>query len=235
MANGERSRDVAARYPGIVRRVLVKPGDSVKEGAVLAVVQSNESLQDYPLKAPIAGVVTARNTNPGEQTADRGLFMVTDLSTVWVELAVFPRDVAKVHVGQKARVRSADGGITAEGAVIYVAPVGNQASQARTVRVLLDNASGQWAPGLYVTADIALAETDVPVAIRNQAVQTLEGKDTVFVRTTKGFQPRPVHLGRRDATHSEVLEGLRPGETYATENSFILKAELGKGEAEHED
>ena len=103
----ERVREMAARYPGAIRDVARKIGDAVRQGETLATVESNESLQTYAVVAPLAGVITARNANPGEQTGDKALFTVADLSTVWVELSMFPRDVGKVRPGQTVRVRSA--------------------------------------------------------------------------------------------------------------------------------
>lgn len=232
--NAERVREVIARYPGVIRTVTKQVGDAVRQGETLATVESDESLETYAVVAPIAGVVTARSANPGEQTADKVLFTVADLSSVWVELSLFPRDLAKVRLGQLVRVSNSDAGITAEGKITYVAPLGTAASQTLTARVLLDNAERRWAPGLYVTAEVVLSETKVAVAVRNQALQTLEGRTVVFARTDDGFEPRAVRAGRADSEHSELLDGLTAGESYASRNSFILKAEIGKGEAEHE-
>ena len=233
--NAERMRDVAARFPGVVRGVNKKIGDTVKQGETLALVEGNESLQTYPVAAPLSGVVTARNANTGEQTGEKVLFSVADLTTVWVELSLFPRDASKVRLGQAVRVTSSDGATKGEGSVSYIAPVGTAASQTRTARVLLDNKDGQWAPGLYVSAAVALSEVQVPLAVRADAIQIVEEKESVFVRSKDGFEPRAVRLGRTDEEFAEVLDGLKPGEVYATHNSFVLKAELGKGEAAHED
>ena len=117
--------------------------------------------------------------------------------------------------------------------MVYVAPFGQAANQTLTARVLVDNAERRWAPGLYVSADVTLAETPVPLAIRKEAVQNVEGVDVVFVQVVEGLAPRELKLGRSDGEFSEVLEGLAAGESYAAANSFILKAELGKGSAEH--
>jgi cobalt-zinc-cadmium efflux system membrane fusion protein len=232
--NAERVRDVSARYAGTIRRVDKKIGDQVRQGETLATVESNESLQTYAIVAPLAGVVTARNANPGEQTSDKSLFTVADLSTVWIELSLFPRDVAKVRVGQSVRVKSTDAGLSANGTMAYVAPFGSSANQTLTARVILNNAEHRWAPGLYVNADVTLSEQSVALAIRNDAVQTIEGKSVVFVQHDDGFEPHAVRLGRSDGEFSEVLEGPEAGQTYATANSFVLKAELTKGEASHE-
>ncbi len=231
--NAERVREVTARFPGVIRSVVKSVGDSVRQGETLATVESNESLQTYSVVAPLTGVVTRRSANPGEHAGDQPLFTVADLGTVWVELSLFPRDLAKVRVGQSVRVRNSGAGRTAQGKVVYVAPFGSSTNQTLTARVLLENTQGHWPPGLYVTADVTLASASAPLAVSSEALQTLDERTVVFVRGEKGFEPRAVELGRSDGDVVEVLAGLEPGEIYATRNSFILKAELGKGEAEH--
>ena len=232
--NAEHVREVAARYPGTIRSIARKVGDPVKQGEALATIESNESLQTYTLSAPLAGVVTARTANPGEQTGDKSLFTVADLASVWVEISLFPRDTGKVRVGQSVRVKSDEAGLSGEGQVIYVSPIGSTSSQTLSARVQLDNADRQWAPGLYVTAEVSLTEVEVPIAISTQALQTLEGRTVVFAQEKQQFVPRELKLGRTDGMYQEVLDGIAAGESYVTRNSFILKAELGKGEAEHE-
>jgi len=233
--NAERVLEVAARFPGVIHSVRKRVGDSVRRGETLATVESNESLQTYAVAAPIDGVVTHRNANEGGQASDGALFTVADLSTVWVELSVFPRDVAKVKVGQVVRVKSTDTGLSAEGKVVYVAPFGSSASQTLTARVQLPNHDQKWPPGLYVNAEVVLSRTTIPLTVQSQALQTLEGRNVIFVKGEKGFEARDVSMGRTDGEIIEILAGINAGESYATHNSFILKAELRKGEAAHED
>lgn len=232
--NAERVRDITPRFPGVIRSVARRPGDTVRAGETLATVESDESLQTYSITAPLAGVVIARDANPGEQTGDRVLFTVADLGTVWVEVALFPRDRARVRAGQRVRVRSGGTGQEADGEVAWVAPFGSTANQTVTARVLLDNRDGHWSPGLYVTAEVLLAETPVPVAVRNEALQVLDRATVVFAGTSDGFRPRAVSTGREDGEATEITGGLEAGTRYVARNSFILKAELGKGEAAHE-
>lgn len=231
--NAERVFAVSARFPGLIRAVPRKIGDTVREGSVLATIESNESLRTYDITAPISGVITARDANVGEQSGDRTLFTVADLSTVWVEVSVFPRDATKVKTGQRVRIRGSEGGISGEGQVVYVAPFGTSTSQTLTARVLLQNQDRRWAPGLYVVAEVVLAERPVTVAIKNDAVQTVEDETVVFVRSEHGFESRAVSLGQADSEFTEIVSGLQAGDAYVAQNSFILKAELGKGEAEH--
>jgi cobalt-zinc-cadmium efflux system membrane fusion protein len=233
--NAEHVREITPRFPGVIRSVTKRLGDAVRQGETLATVESNESLQTYALTAPLSGVVTARNANPGEQTGERALFTVADLSTVWVEVSLFPRDRSRVRVGQSVGVKSGETGHAADGKVVYVAPFGSASNQTLTARVLLDNTEGLWAPGLYVTVDVTLAETQVAVAVRNVALQTLDERTVVFTQGPEGFRPQPVEVGRSDDEATEIHSGLKAGDRYVADNSFILKAELGKGEAGDDD
>jgi cobalt-zinc-cadmium efflux system membrane fusion protein len=72
------------------------------------------------------------------------------------------------------------------------------------------------------------------IVVPRTAIQLVARAPVVFVETAGGFEPRPVMIGRGGDTHVEVLDGLRPGERFVATNSFLLKAELGKSEAEHE-
>ncbi len=232
--NAERVRDVGARFPGVILSVSKAAGQEVRLGEPLATIESNESLQTYTVVAPLSGTVIARNANPGEQSGEKVLFTVADLSTVWVELSLFPKDMTRIAVGQAVDVRTSDDGMSAEGKIAYVAPFSTSANQTLTARVLLPNAQRRWAPGLYVTAEITLSKSEVPVAVRSDALQTWKGTTVVFVRNEDRITPQPVTTGRTDPQFTEIEAGLASGATYAAANSFILKAELGKGSAAHD-
>ena len=233
MPNAERVQSVGARFDGVIRTVTKKIGDVVKKGETLLTVESNESSKTYSVVSSQDGVITERNANVGEQTADKTLFVVADFSTVWIELSLFPSDIAKVNVGQRALIKSNNTTLTTEGEVIYVAPFGSHANQTVTARVLLENPNRRWLPGLFISGELTLSETPVTLAVRNESVQMMEERSVVFVKGEEGFEPRPVTLGRTDGEVSEVLAGLQEDETYVTRNSFILKSELGKEGAEH--
>lgn len=231
--NAERVQSVQARFNGMIREVNKSMGDRVRKGETLLSVEANESLKTYAIVSALNGVITQRNANAGELTTDTPLLVVQDLSTVWVELSIFPRDVALVELGQRVRIVSLDSSQSAEGKIIYIAPLGQSANQAITARALIDNPNGIWKPGLFVNAQITRAEIAAPVVIRNEALQIVEDKPVVFVQSEEGFEPRVVTLGRSDGELSEVLAGLSVDEVYASKNSFTLKSELGKEGAEH--
>ena len=233
VTNAERVQSVTARFDGVITQVTKRLGDPVQEGETLAKVESNESLKTYSVKSSIAGILIERNANVGEQTADAPLFKVADFSTVWVDLSLFPSDIVKVRIGQQARIKCTAADVNAEGEVIYIAPFGNNANQTTKVRVLLENPERLLIPGHFITAEITLSEVSVPVAVRSEAIQIVNEHSVVFVQGEEGFEPREISLGRTDGEFIEVLAGLKAGETYVTKNSFILKSELGKEDAEH--
>ena len=231
--NAERVQSVTARFDGVIRKISKRIGDPVRKGETLLTVEANESLKAYSVVSALNGVVTERNANPGEKTGDAPLLVVQDFSTVWVELSIFSKDVDQVELGQKVRILSLDSNQVAEGNIIYIAPFGQGGNQAITARALVDNPNGTWKPGLFVNAQIIRAEIFAPVVVRNEALQIVEDHTVVFVQGEAGFEPRTVTLGRSDGELSEVVAGLSPDEVYVSKNSFILKSELGKEDAEH--
>lgn len=233
-ANAERVRQVSARYPGIIRSVKRQIGDRVGAGDVLATIESNESLQTYALTAPIAGVVTERMANVGENTGDAALFVITDLRSVWAELSVFPRDRGRLAVGQAVQVKAADSELSAAGKVTYVSPVGGT-GQPLVARVVLDNGKGLWTPGMFVNGEVTVGQRKVPLAVPLTAVQSLRDWKVVFANVGDTYEARPLELGRDDGEWVEVMGGhLAAGDTYVAANSFLVKADIEKSGASHD-
>jgi cobalt-zinc-cadmium efflux system membrane fusion protein len=109
-----------------------------------------------------------------------------------------------------------------------------ESTRTGVARMVLPNPDRLWQPGLFVTAHITISEERVPVAVPDGAIQTVEGREVVFVRRMNEFTARPIVTGRRGADLIEVVEGLASGEDYVAAGSFIFKAEFGKSEAGHE-
>jgi cobalt-zinc-cadmium efflux system membrane fusion protein len=229
-----RLRTVSARFPGIVREVRRNLGDRVRAGETLALVESNESLQTYPVPAPIAGVILSRSVNPGEIVGDESLLTIADLSTVVAELAVFRRDLRRVRVGQPVRVKADEGGIDGSGSVTFISPMGSGESQSVKLRVELDNRDGRWQPGMFVIGEVKIVAAEVPVAVARSALQKLRDWDVVFANVGDAYEPKMLELGRMDRDYAEVKTGIGAGDRYVVANSFLIKAEIGKAGAGHE-
>lgn len=183
--------------------------------------------------APISGRITARPVVLGQTVAaDAELFRVSNLSRVAVTVSLSPTDAARVRVGTPVEVNS--GGRRSTARVNFVSPVLDETTRLVTVIALIDNSAGQWRVGEPVTALVGVpADDGAAVTIPSAAVQTVEDRQTVFIRTPTGFRAKPVTLGTRGAGTVSVTNGLKGGEEIAGQGSFTLKAELAKGEAEH--
>ena len=226
---------IASRFSGVIREVKKDIGETVAAGDVLAIVESNQNLQKFEVRALKAGIITDRHATIGESIKeDDALFIVMDLSELWADFTIFQRDVAKVKIGQEISVYVSGRTEPFRSKLSFISPIVDDTTQSRTARAVINNPDNTLAPGAFVTGLIATANFQVPVAVTYEGLQTIEGKSIVFVKDDDGFESREVSLGRSDGTYSEVLSGIKVGEKYAATNSFILKAELGKSEAEHE-
>jgi cobalt-zinc-cadmium efflux system membrane fusion protein len=201
--------------------------------------QPVETLRRQELRSPIAGRVAERRVELGSLVGREGLeselFVIVNLSVVWAELAVPPSDLAAMHEGQQITIAEGTGGERSPATIMFVSPLLDKDTRAARVVASVDNATLKWRPGSFVTAEIPTDETPVAIAVPKTALQSLKGDTVVFVRTAEGFEARKVSVGRQDAHLAEVTSGLTAGERVATANSFILKADLGKAEVEHED
>lgn len=233
-ANADRIAHLAPRFAGIAREVRRRIGDSVRAGDVLAVIES-ENLAPYELRTAIDGVVIDRHVAPGEAVGpDEAAFIVADLSSVWVDLAVYQGALPFVHAGQTVSLVASRGALRADAKVSYVAPVVDQATRTAVARAELANPEGAWRPGLYVTAFVS-DPIPVGVVVEQDALQYLGGRPVVFVAEGGHFRAREVVPGRKGRTMLEIAGGLAPGERYANVRSFLLKAEIAKGEGGHGD
>jgi cobalt-zinc-cadmium efflux system membrane fusion protein len=197
--------------------------------------QEATGLERYDIKAPISGRIVEQLVDIGTPMGAEGqvheLYAIADLSKVWVELTVSPQDLPLIREGQHLTI---EGVGKSDGTIIFTSPVLNQDTRSARVIASVDNADGAWRPGSFVTADIAVSETKADLVIPKAALQTIEGSTRVFVRTPDGFESRQVTIGDDDDKVVEVISGLKAGEPIAVANTFLLKAELGKSEAEHD-
>lgn len=225
---------VRARFPGLIHSVGPALGEQVSAGQTVAVIEGNDSLQRYSVEAPITGTVVERHANAGEYAGDNELLTIANYSRLWVSLNVFPQDAARIKPGQAVRVRA--GEREADSRIAFLNP-GTGSRPNVMARLPLDNHNGRWTPGLLVEAEVIVSHEQVPLAVDNRAIQRVEGQTVVFRQEDDGFEVVPVSVMRSDAMHSEVSttggEGLRVGDRYAVQNSYLLKAELEKSGASH--
>lgn len=190
--------------------------------------QIEAELTIVPLFAPFAGFVVERHATQGERIGeDATAFVIADLSSVWLNISVYPKDLGRIRIGQEVMVDLSDGE-PARGKIRFIAP--NVGEETRTARALavLDNTAGRLRPGSFVTARIAVDSQSAQVRVPKTALQTHEGETVVFVATDEGFVPRPVRTGISNGDFVEIVDGLQKGERYAQTGAFTLKAQMAK-------
>jgi len=231
--NPERVRELRARFEGVVRSVHAEVGATVSKGEKLLTIESDESLNAYSITAPIGGVITQRDANPGEQTSGRLLMTITDNSSVWAELAVFPGDRAKVRVGSPVSIAAAAGGEPVAGEISTVEVLA-RADQTVVARAVLENPDGELLPGTFVRAEITTGEHAVPLAVRREGLQAFRDFTVVYAQVGEEYEVRMLELGRQAGDWAEVLGGLEPGTRYVVSNSYLIKADIEKSGASHD-
>lgn len=186
------------------------------------------------LRAPFDGIVVQKHLALGEAVQDStNAFTVADLSTVWAEMNIPARELENVRVGEQATVRSGASGASAQGRIAYVGILIGEQTRTAPARVTLQNPQNAWRPGLFVNVEVTTGENQAPVTVNETAIQTQDGKSTVYLRVPGGFKAQPVELGRRSNGRIEIAKGMTAGQSYAGQGSFTVKAEQGKAEASH--
>lgn len=216
------------------------------QAAVDKLRESGEVNPRFDIVAPLAGQVVEREVTLGELVSreKESLLVLADMSTLWVLADVPESRLAEVAPGAKAWINAGSLDPTRHQArVSYIAPQVDPRTRTVAVRVAVQCEDGSLKPGMFVQVEVALHNPTQPapaavVAVPEEAVQTAEGKTVVFVpvpNEENTFVPRTVSVGKPVGGLVQVLAGLAEGQQFVATGSFILKAELGKGEAKDED
>ncbi len=226
----DRLAHIVPRFPGLVKEVRKKLGDTVEQGEVLAIVESNESLVPYEVRSLIKGKVIETHLTEGEVISDDDhAFVIADLSEVWANLSVYQKDLPFVRLGQTVEIDPGPQFPKTTGTISYISPTLDEHTRTATARVILPNPTGDLRPGLFITGRVVIEEDNVPVLVPKTALQTIDEQTVVFIRTEDGFKPQSVHVGKTNDANVEILAGLLPGQKYVTKGGFTIKAQLAKG------
>lgn len=231
--NANKTINIYPRYNGLIKSLTKQLGGKANQGELLSVIESNDTLQKYEVKAPFSGTIVKKFANIGEQVEIKEpIYQLSNLSTVWCDLSIYRKDARHIKKGQNVLVK--DGKVSDKSVISYVSPLGIEHNQTMLARVVLQNHSNQWLPGMYVEVYVDVSRKKVPVAVNQKAVHELEGNRVVFMRTKEGFKAVPCDVGLVGHDYAEVSGCLKPGQKYAANNSYLLKAHLGKEGASHE-
>ena len=231
----EGQSEVHARYPGRVVAMNVQLGQRVSRGQVLARVESSDSLQTYSVTAPISGMITAKNVNPGAITGNgEPMLTIGDPTRLHAEFFLYPRDAERVRVGQRVEITSLAGEHRALGVVEAVLPSSDPMSQTLVAHVDLPYQGGVWRPGLGVQGTVQVGQGEVPLAVQTRAIQPFRDFQVVYAKVGNTYEVRMLELGRRTDEWTEVLGGLEPGTEYVVDGAFLIRADIDKSGASHD-
>jgi len=219
---------VTPRFAGIAREARYRVGEYVNDGDVVAVIESNESLSPYSIKASISGWIIKRDVTPGEfVTEEHSIYIIADLSKVWVNLAVYPKDADRIRPGLTAHINAIGSKKQAEGIIDYVTPILDVDTRSMTARVVLPNPNNAWRPGTFVRARVVADPGEEGLVVEKSAVQVFDEEQVVFVADGPGrFKPVEVKTGDSNSHYIRILSGLELGTEYVSAGAFELKAKI---------
>ena len=226
--------EVGAKFPGRVVSASLNVGDRVRRGQVLARVESNESMQIYSVTAPISGVITERRTNPGDVSGSDPIYVIADPSRTTAAFPVFPRDMERVRAGAPVQLSLLEGNRTIGSTIRDFRPVADPMTGALVARAPLANRDGFWRPGMSVKGVLTVDQRQVPLAVKTEGLQAFRDFTVVFAKVGDTYEVRMLELGTRGPVWTEVKSGIKPGQSYVTKGSYVIKADIEKSGASHD-
>jgi multidrug efflux pump subunit AcrA (membrane-fusion protein) len=232
--NKNKTAVVSSPMEGKLLRWLVEPGQTVQRGEVLAQVENPQNLgRPIEIKSPIAGEIIERNgALGGPVTTSDSLFVVSDLDTVWANAEVREDMAGKIIKKLPAEIR-----VLAFPDEVFSGRIFNESarvqSDTRTISFYIEatNPDHKMRAGMFAYVALATGKIEDGLLVPEDALQTVRGQSVVFVRKEpEEFLMTEIRLGRKLGDSYEVLEGLEPGSSVATQGSFILKSEYLKSE-----
>jgi cobalt-zinc-cadmium efflux system membrane fusion protein len=191
------------------------------------------------ITAPAPGVVIEREISQGEVVeTGKKVFTISDLSTVWIFVDIYERDLGKIKRGTEVTLSvNAYPDKTFRGVVDHVGDVVNPETRTVQVRLKVSNPARQLKPGMFATATFDGPEADSSkkaVYLPSTAVFDVKGKKVVFVEEAPGrFHPKEVEIASAAGNQVEIIKGLKEGDKVVTNGGIYLKSNLLKEELGH--
>lgn len=226
----QNSASIVPRFAGQIKSLNYVVGDTINAGAEVATIESNSSLQTYPVSSPIAGTVIERHASEGQMSGQTPLYTIIDTSTVWAKLTVFPAQRQHLKPGMPVTISHAGGEF--EGTVKVIMPSPEQQPHSIAI-VVLDNADNQFSPGDLVEATITLNTVEAKIRVPNQAIQQFRNGPAIFINAHDAYQAVPITPGASNNLYTQIISGLEHGEHYVVRNSYLIKADIEKSGASH--
>ncbi|MDY6933473.1 MAG: efflux RND transporter periplasmic adaptor subunit [Spirochaetota bacterium] len=195
---------------------------------MLAIIESNESLSSYHIRSLIPGRIIEKHITLGKFFSDETtVYKIANFSIVWINLAVYIKNLHIIKIGQKVDIESVGVHIRASGIISYIQPIFNEETRGFIARVVLPNRNNQFQPGMFVKGKIVLITGKSIPIISNNALQVIDEKPCVFVPEGKGvYRLVTFSIGEKGIHYSHLLSGLNIGDSYVGIGSFKFKAKF---------
>ena len=185
------------------------------------------------LLAPIAGKIQKASLTLGESVnVEHVGFTLMNLEHVWAELAMPPKELAKVKVGNRVELKAdSSPDRVFSGYISSISAAADDVTRTVSARVIVENPSAALKVGSFVKASIITDTRLERLTVPETALQEHTGRATIYVAnpTQKGsFEVRHVILGEKGEGWREISEGLNPDELLASQGTFYLKSEALK-------
>lgn len=209
---------------------------SMTEVQIKNLPEQKTPLNIYTIDSPIEGKIIERHVTLGEViSSDKQVFVVANLDTVWVNLAIPADDLMKIKKDQKVDIFANKGELICSGNIMYVSPVINDESRTGRAVIQLENPKNEIHPGDFIKAQVVTSENSALLSLPSSAVHRMDGKFVVFTKSKENtFEAKVINIkGSDKGEFIEIIDGLKERDEIVIKNTFFLKAELGKSEAEH--
>jgi membrane fusion protein, heavy metal efflux system len=211
--------------------LAVAESEAQRANTVARAAQVAADGRSVAVRSPIAGKITGESvTLGGFVQPQTELFRVAGGGPVHVEAPVSSTDIGRIAAGDKATVLA--NGAPVEAKVASVTPTVSGSTRAATVVLEPLASSSRLVVGEGVQVRLHVKENGANIVVPEDAVQNIEGRDVLFVRTKTGFRAQPVLVGSRSRGMAQIVSGVQPGEQVATRNAFLVKADMIKSEKE---
>ena len=184
----------------------------------------------FVLRAPLAGIVTERNINPGMEVKPDlplPLFVISDLSRLWVLIDIFEKDIGLISRGAHVRIHvPAYPEESFVATIDYISQVVDETSRTVKVRCIIQNEDKRLLPAMFASATVLSDPGDRVVIIPLTALFSEGESDWVYIDTgNHRYLKRRVTVGLRTRNQAVIRDGLNPGERFVADGALLLRAE----------
>ncbi len=242
LVNGRVAQDVEnvkhihSQKSGDVQKTFVRLGQTVKAGAGLCSIIDHKGGEVIDIKAPISGTIIAEFVKKGDHVdGTNALYTIADMAHLSAHFDVYEKDLVHIQLGQKMKVfpmSFPDLSFSAE--IVFISPRVDESTFTTRIKVFVDNSSQLLKFGMSVRGEIEVVEGSSYLTLPSDAVQSVEGKDIVFVQRDKEiFEKRRIEIKSKTSQNAAIVGDLRKGEPVVISGAFILKSKLLESEMEH--